>query len=274
MRPRPASPDTWHASPEESIDGRTPIEAGSLHAGGGRPPAVARTLVPVRTLRRGAAVRHAGAGRHAARAAGARLRLVGEHAGDGHGDLRRLRAGAGVGGAARSAVHVVQDLRVADAAAAGYPQHDSQGGARPADHRLVQVRGAAELDHRVLDRGVPHPADHRARPARDRAGAAGPGALAARVALAAVHQGAAARRPALYLLGHEGGRDPGRGRRHRRRVPGLRPRPRLPDAAGAGDAGHARHVHGGDPDHALGVLLYGLVLLLEHLLVAKDARVS
>ena len=40
-------------------------------------------------------------------------------------------------------------------------------------------------------------------------------------------------------------RHPRRRRRHRRRVPRLRPRPRLPDAAGAGDARHGGDVHGG-----------------------------
>jgi hypothetical protein len=54
----------------------------------------------------------------------------------------------------------------------------------------------------------------------------------------------------LHLFRHEGGGDPGGCRRHRRRVPRLRPRARLPDAAGAGHARHRRHVHGGDPDHA------------------------
>ena len=57
-------------------------------------------------------------------------------------------------------------------------------------------------------------------------------------------------RAAVHLLRHEGRRHPGGRRRHRRRVPRLRPRPRLPDAAGAGHARHRRDVHGGDPDHA------------------------
>src|SRR5262249_5984306 len=39
-------------------------------------------------------------------------------------------------------------------------------------------------------------------------------------------------------------------RRHRRRVPRLRPRARLSDAAGSGHARYRRHVHGGDLDHA------------------------
>ena len=83
----------------------------------------------------------------------------------------------------------------------------------------------------------------RARPARS-------GAHAERLALADLHQDPASRRAALHLLRHEGGGDPRGRRRHRRRVPRLRSRPRLPDAAGAGHARHRRHVHGGDPDHA------------------------
>ena len=70
------------------------------------------------------------------------------------------------------------------------------------------------------------------------------------LALADVHQDPAARRAALHLFRHEGGRDPGGRRRHRRRVPRLRPRARLSHAAGAGHARHRRDVHGGDPDHA------------------------
>ena len=107
-----------------------------------------------------------------------------------------------------------------------------------------------ELDHGVLDLRVPDPAHHGARPARDRARAARPRALAQGLALAAVHQDPAARRAAVHLLGHEGRRDPRRRGRDRRRVPRLGQGPRLPHAAGAGDARHAGDVHGGDPDHA------------------------
>ena len=79
----------------------------------------------------------------------------------------------------------------------------------------------SELDHGVLDRGVPDPPHHRARPARDRAGAPRPRALAQRLALAALHQDPASRRAALHLFRHEGRRDPRRRRRDRRRVPRL-----------------------------------------------------
>ena len=141
-------------------------------------------------------------------------------------------------------------LEMAVDAAAGQPQHDPEGGARPADHRLVQLRHQAEHPDGVRDLLLPDRADHGARPARGRAGPARSRALAQGLALAAVHQDPAARRAAVHLLRHEGRRHPGGGRRHRRRVPRLRPRPRLPDAAGAGDARHRRDVHGGDPDHA------------------------
>ena len=83
----------------------------------------------------------------------------------------------------------------------------------------------------------------RARPARS-------GAHAEGLALADLHQDPASQRAALYLLRHEGRGDPRGRRRHRRRVPRLRSRPRLSDAPGAGHARHRRDVHGGDPDHA------------------------
>ena len=70
------------------------------------------------------------------------------------------------------------------------------------------------------------------------------------VALAGLHQNPVARRAALHLRRHEGRRDPRGRRRHRRRISRLRPRPRLSDAAGAGDARHRRDVHGRHPDHA------------------------
>ena len=108
--------------------------------------------------------------------------------------------------AARARLHLVEAARGADDAAARQPQHDPEGRARAAHHRLVQVRNRAEHADRVLDLRLPDPADDRARPARGRARPARPGAHAARLALAGLHQDPAAGRAALHLLGHEGRR--------------------------------------------------------------------
>ena len=141
-------------------------------------------------------------------------------------------------------------LEMAVDAAARQPQHDPQSGARAADHRLVQLRHRAQRHDGLRHLLLSDRADHGARPARGRARPARSRAHAQGLALAGLHQDPASRRAALHLLRHEGRRDPGGRRRHRRRVPGLRPRARLPHAAGAGHARHRRDVHGGDPDHA------------------------
>ncbi|TAK41322.1 MAG: ABC transporter ATP-binding protein [Betaproteobacteria bacterium] len=215
----------------------------------GAPRAAAR-LVPVRQARQRAEVRHALAGRDAGCAALAQLRLVGQRRRDRHRDLRRLFPRAGDRRRARARVHLVEGAGSILHAAAGVAQHDPESGARAAHHRLVQVRRVSEHPDGVLDLRLPDPAHHGARPARGGARAARPGALAQGFALAAVHQDPASRRAALHLLGHEGGRDPRGGRRRRRRIPRLRPGAGLPHAAGAGDARHARDVHGGHPHHA------------------------
>ena len=138
-------------------------------------------LVPVRQVRQRAEVRHAVAGRHAACAA--RRRTISWS--DNIARHRRPRSSAAMSLAAgrrrrhRAAVHLVAAARDARHAAAGQPQHDPEGGARAADHRLVQVRHRAEHDDGVLDLLLPDPADHRARPARGRARPARPGAHAA-----------------------------------------------------------------------------------------------
>ena len=208
------------------------------------------------------------------RAARPELPLAREHRRHRRRDLRRLLRWRWSSASARAAVLLVAALEIAGHAAAGQPQHDPEGGARAADHRLVQVRHRAEHHDGVRDLLLPDRADHGARAARGRAGTARPGAHAERLALAALHQDPAAGRAALHLLRHEGRGDPRGRRRHRRRVPRLRPRARLPDAAGAGDARHRRDVHGGDPDHAARHAALRIVLGLERLLVVQDARLG
>jgi hypothetical protein len=74
-----------------------------------------------------------------------------------------------VGHRARDALHVVEGARIVLHAAARVAQHDSEGRARAADHRLVQVRRLSEHADGVLDLRLPDPADDGARLARDRA---------------------------------------------------------------------------------------------------------
>ena len=54
-------------------------------------------------------------------------------------------------------------LEMVGHAAAGQPQHDPEGRARAADHRLVQLRHRPEHDDGVRDLLLPDRADHRAR---------------------------------------------------------------------------------------------------------------
>ena len=231
--------------------GRKPRDAATLCPGGGQPSAAGRGVVPVRRARPRAEVRHAVARRHGAGAARSELPLVRQHA----------RSPAPRSSAAMSS----------RSSSASAPRCCSRGRARSRCSSMpllvslnmipkvalgpliivwFKLRHRAQHDDGVRDLLLPDRADHRARPARGRARPARPGALAEGLALADLHQDPAAQRAALHLLRHEGGGDPRGRRRHRRRVPRLRPRPRLPDAAGAGDARHRRDVHGGDPDHA------------------------
>ena len=148
------------------------------------------------------------------------------------------------------AVHVVEGARGAVDAGAGEPEHDSEGRARAADHRLVQVRRFSEPVDRVLDRVFPILLTT-ARGLREiepdlldlvRSLRGSRWQVFTKIQL----PGAL---PYIFS-GMKVARDPGGGGRDRRRVPGLRQGPRLSDAAGAGDARHRRHVHGGDADHA------------------------
>ena len=235
---------------EEQAVARKSADAAALRAGGREPSRAGRGMASVRRARRGAEIRHAVALRHVPGAARPELSLAREHRRHHHRDFRRLYPGGRDRHRHRAAVLLVPLARDGGDAAAGQPQHDPEGRARPADHRLVQLRHRAQHHDGVRDLLLPDRADHGARPARGRARPARSRAHAQGLALADIHQDPAARRAALHLLRHEGRRDPGGRRRHRRRVPRLRPRARLPDAAGAGHARHRRHVHGGDPDHA------------------------
>src|SRR5262249_11875988 len=230
--------------------GRTSTSAAALRAGGGEPSRADRGVVSLRQARRGAEIRHALALRHGSGAVGAELTLARKHRGDDHRDFRRLYSSRRLRHRRRAPLLLVPLARDGVDAALGQPEHDPQGRARAADHRVVQIRHWAERHDGVRHLLLSDRAHHRARLARSRAGPARPRAHAARLALAALHQDSASRRAALRLLRHEGRRDPRGRRRHRRRIPRLRPRSRLPHAAGAGHARHRRHVHGGDPDHA------------------------
>ena len=114
---------------------------------------------------------------HAGCAAAAELQLVDQYRGHRHRDLRRLLPRAGGRRALALLFTWSKALESLLHAAAGDAQHDPEGGARAADHRLVQVRRVPEHDDGVLDLRVPDPAHHRARPARGRARAARPGAM-------------------------------------------------------------------------------------------------
>ncbi|TMH33025.1 MAG: ABC transporter ATP-binding protein [Betaproteobacteria bacterium] len=232
-----------------SRGGSHELEARPLDVGDPRACRADRRVVSLRAHRQRAAVRHALAGRDARCLSAAELRLVGKHRRHRHRDLRWLSARVRRRRGACARLQLVEDAGSVLHAAARVAQHDSQGGARAADHRLVQVRRVPELDHGVLDRRVPDPPHHRAGPARDRAGAPGPRALTQGLALAALHQDSVTRGAAVHLFRNESRRDPRGRRRHRRRVPRLRQRPRLPDAPGAGHARHAGNVHGSDHDH-------------------------
>ena len=104
------------------------------------------------------------------------------------------------------------------AAAVRHPEHDPESGARPAVHRLVQLRHLRQYPDRLQHLLLPDPADHRARLERGRTGPARSGEIAARLALDPVPQDPAAGRAALRVFRHEGRRHPGGRRRHRRRV--------------------------------------------------------
>ena len=206
---------------------------------------------------------------------GPELSLVGNIARHRHRDFRRLFPGRRGRSRARPRLHLVEHARSDLHAAAGQPQHDPEGGARAADHRLVHygmcpntimafsicffpillttARGLREVEPELLDL------------VRSLRGSR----------WQTVHQDPAAERAALHLLRHEGG-----ARSSRSPAPivgeflGSDQGPRLPDAAGAGDARYRGDVHGGDPDHAASAcVLYGLVLGLERLLVVRDARI-
>jgi hypothetical protein len=58
-------------------------------------------------------------------------------------------------------LHLVQHPQALGAAASGDLEHDPQGGARPALHRLVQVRCVPQHDDGLLHRRLPDPAQHR-----------------------------------------------------------------------------------------------------------------
>src|SRR6266536_2099723 len=247
--PCPTMPATVLAREGGGV-GRTSTGAAALCAGGAQPHRATRRVVSLRQARRGAEIRHAFALRDGARAARAELSLAGKHRRDDGRNLRRLYSRRRVRHRRGAPLLLVPLAGNGGDAALGQPQYDPQSRARPADHRLVQIRHRTECDDGIRHLLFSHRAHHRARPARGRARSARSRAHAQGLALAAVHQDSAARCAALRVFRHEGRRDPGGRRRHCRRVPRLRPRARLPHAAGAGHARHRRHVHGGDPDHA------------------------
>ncbi len=159
--------------------GRKPRRAAALLARGPEPPAAGARLVPVRRAWRGAEVRHAVALRDAARAARPELPLGRKHRGHQRRDLRRLCAGGRRRHRHGAAVLLVPLARNGGHAAAGQPQHDPEGRARAADHRLVQLRHRTQHHDGVRHLLLSDRADDRARPARSRAGPARPGAHAA-----------------------------------------------------------------------------------------------
>ena len=169
-------------------------------------PRAAPRLVPVRQVRRRAEVRDAVAGRHRGDAVRPRSQrqLVDQRGRDGDRRssaatlrARRRRAAALAFTWSKPLEALMMPLLVS-------LNMIPKVRARPADHRLVQVRHRAEHADRVLDLRLSDPADDGARAARGRARPARPGAHAARLALAGVHQDPAARRAAVHLLGHEG----------------------------------------------------------------------
>ena len=138
-------------------------------------------------------IRDAVALRRRSSAARSQLPLAGEHHRHRHRDLRRLYARGGRRHRHRAAVLLVPLARNGGDAAAGQPQHDPEGRARAADHRLVQLRHRPEHHDGVRDLLLPDRADHRARAARGRARSARSGAHAQGLALAGVHQDPAPR---------------------------------------------------------------------------------
>ena len=143
----------------------------------------------------------------------------------------------------------------------GQPQHRSPRSRRSADHRLVQVRHRSKMRRSRLP-SASFRSCSRQRVAcvrsnrelldlvRTLRGSRWP----------IVHQDRVPRRPALYLFRYEGRGDPRRRRRDRRRLPRLRPRLGLPDAAGPGHADTAAMFMAVILITLIGSVLYLLVL--------------
>src|SRR5262249_8577578 len=115
-------------------------ESAALFARGVEPPRADRGMVPVRQVRRGAEIRDALTVRYGPSPARAELPLAGEHRGHFDRDLRRLSARRGLRHWRGVTVLLVAPAGDGGHAAARQPQHDPEGGARAAHHRLVQVR--------------------------------------------------------------------------------------------------------------------------------------
>src|SRR5262252_6805371 len=154
----PARPSTAR----EARVGSTSTGAAALCAGGAEPRWAHHCVVSVRQARRGAEIRHALAVRNDASTARPELSLAGKHRGDGHRDLRWLCSRRRFRHRRGALVLLVPLARDGGDAAACQPQHDSQGRARPTDHRLVQVRHRAERDDGVRNLLLSHRAHHRA----------------------------------------------------------------------------------------------------------------